>query len=210
LRFAPLSDEIFKAYPVQRADGGITWTSDYRRHHPDSDNKESMYLSDLILTDVWTHPYWEMLGDANARLLIEKFTTMVTQKGTGDKGAWTKEDIFALFKDTPTEFQNEIFYHKVTGWFKEDFKEKLQEFNERKEMFEAKGLEALIIETKYDNLYDRFYQFVADDKGRHLWLFSKPITPYGLISYADLIALEFYLSRNPNRVEKFMSLINFK
>ncbi len=210
LTFMPLNDEIFRVYPVQRADGTIIWTSDYRRHHLDPTNKESMYLKDLVQTDVWTHPYWEKFGEANARLLLEKFAIMTSQKGSGDNGAWTKQDILELFKDTPTEFQNDILYHEKTGWFNREFDEKLREFNTRKNIYESRGLEALIVERKYNNLYGRFYQVVADDKGRHLWLFARPLTPYGLIDYTDIIGLEFYLSKNPEMVQKFMSLINFK
>jgi hypothetical protein len=211
LTFTTLNDDIFKVYPVQRADGTIMWTSDYRRHHLDPSNKGSMYFSDLTLTDMWKHNYWEKLGESNSRLLLQKFQIMVTREGTGIGGTWTKNDIIRLFQDASMDFQNTILYDERNGWFKNpDFIDNLNNFNDRKSTYQTKGLELLILENNYNNLYERFYKVVKDDEGRSFWMFSKPLVPYGLLDYSNMIALEFYLSRNPNMLQKFKDLIKFK
>jgi hypothetical protein len=211
LSFTPLRDAIFKSRPIQRSDGSVIWTSDYCRHHLDPSNKESIYFSDLVLTDVKMHNYYEMFGEANTRLLLHKFEVMISHDGTGKNGAWTKVDILNLFKDTSQGFQDTLFYHKATGWFNNKFENNLRKFNDRRILYKSKGLEALILEadTKYDNLYNRFYQKVKCDEGRRIWFFSKPLKPYGLVDFASIIALEFYLSHNPCRTQKFAELSRF-
>ena len=51
--------------------------------------------------------------------------------------------------------------------------------------------------NQYQNLYNRFYQTVVDDKERSLILFTKPMVPFGVADFSDVVGWEFYFSNNP-------------
>lgn len=190
LTFTPLNDKIFKARAYKKSSGKLSWTSDYRRHHLSRYNKKSVLLQDLALTDLWTHNYWEQISEADARVILTQFSMLVNQKGTV-----TRQNIETAFKGYEW-----VLNDKRTGWFSQPkFNNFLIEFNKRKNKYQALGLDGFMqeYEQDYQNLYNRFYQTVVDDKGRSLILFTKPMRPFGVAGYSDIVGWEFYFSNNP-------------
>lgn len=91
---------------------------------------------------------------------------------------------------------------KRTGWFtRKDFKVSLSEFNERKDKYQSLGLDGFMqdfnSQNKYQILFNRFYQPVLNDKGRSLILFTRPMRPFGVGGYSDVVGWEWYFSHNP-------------
>ena len=190
LTFTPLKDSIFKARAYKKSSGKLSWTSDYRRHHLNKYGKQSSLLQDLALTDLWAHNYWNLISEADARVLITQFSALVNKEGIV-----TRQDIEAAFKGYEW-----VLNDKRTGWFNNDkFDKYLKEFNDRKDKYQSLGLDGFMQEYEqvYQNLYNRFYQTVVDDKGRSLILFTRPMRPYGVADYSDVVGWEFYFSNNP-------------
>lgn len=133
-----------------------------------------------------------MISEADARVILTQFSQLVNKKGIV-----TRQDIEAAFKGYEW-----VLNDKRTGWFtNKDFNKFLAEFNERKNTYTSLGLDGFMqdfnSQNKYQNLYNRFYQTVVDDKGRSLILFTKPMRPYGVADYSDVVGWEFYFSNNP-------------
>lgn len=115
---------------------------------------------------------------------------LVNQKGTV-----TRQNIEAAFKGYEW-----VLTDKRTGWFNNDkFTKYLEEFNDRKDKYQALGLDGFMQEYEQDylNLYNRFYQTVVDDKGRSLILFTRPMRPFGVANYSNIVAWDFYVLQNP-------------
>lgn len=111
------------------------------------------------------------------------------------KGVVTRQDIETAFKGYEW-----VLNDKRTGWFTQGkFYEFLKEFNDRKDKYQALGLDGFMqeYEQDYQNLYNRFYQTVVDDKGRSLILFTRLMRPFGVAGYSDIVGWEFYFSNNP-------------
>lgn len=77
----PLADSIFKGKPKQRSNGRIQWVSKYIRYHLKKDGKESVYLQDLVLTDISTLIYWNNIKEADSREILRKFSFLINKNG---------------------------------------------------------------------------------------------------------------------------------
>ncbi|MFW9875928.1 MAG: hypothetical protein ACFFG0_22735, partial [Candidatus Thorarchaeota archaeon] len=198
LTFTPLSDEIFRLIITGTRDGRDWLSSEYQRHHfRDAKNrKESILFQDLILTNLKYHPYYEGLSETEAFVLLNAFEAMIMNDGTGENGDWTKADIENILKGNEWVLHNER-----TGWLKHpDFYVFLEEFNVRKKIFRKNGIEALIIERKYNCLMNRFYKLVEKDGfGSMMQFIPNP----NLRKYSDLLAIDFYFSKNPDLRDYF-------
>ncbi|MFW9878846.1 MAG: hypothetical protein ACFFG0_37680, partial [Candidatus Thorarchaeota archaeon] len=199
LTFTPLNDEIFLLKITGTRDEVDWLSSEYRRHHfRDAKNrKESILLQDLILTILRLHPYYDKLSESEVLVLLDTFESMIMNDGTGRKGDWTRTDVKNLLKGNEW-----VLYNEKTGWFKNpDFEHYLDEFNVRRNILKSvNGLEKLIIRGRYKCLSERFYKLVEEDGFRSMMLF---ISNPSLRQYSDLLAIDFFFSKNPDLKDYF-------
>lgn len=165
ISFRILEDSIFK-YGAKQG---------YARHHfrEDPNRKQSYYVEDIILTDVWGHPIAEYNYNENQILTILRgFEKMVIRKGYGENGKITRRDITEIFGK-----ENSWVYEK---WFNlEDFDENLNQFNDRRQFLKDFGVEAFMSEY-YKNAYNRFFKYSSGD-GFYSIIFPE----FGLVDYID-------------------------
>ncbi|HEC37228.1 hypothetical protein LCGC14_0578610 [marine sediment metagenome] len=143
LTFKTLDDSIF-VY------GRDKYGNTFARHHfrDDIDNKLSLYIEDLILTDGRVHNLYRNYDEADILEILEGFETMMSQDGTGQDGKWIQDDVKDLFKDS--EWVYELWSEN------RDFGDLLNNFNERKNFYQSNGLETFI-EEYYDIAHERFF-----------------------------------------------------
>jgi len=191
LTFKPLEDSIFEIVTTTAG----TRTSYYRRHHLDPSKKMSMFLQDLLLTDVRTHNYYERLGTAKTMALMNAFSELVMKEGNINEN-----DIITIF--TKYGIKEDVY----DNWYLKnaELSDYITEFNNRKENFKQKGLEYFIEEFnkngEYQALYSRFYtQFKNDDLKRIMLFITNPASR----DYSDWIAMDYYFSKNPDVMNYF-------
>ncbi|MBD3212710.1 MAG: hypothetical protein GF311_08875 [Candidatus Lokiarchaeota archaeon] len=145
LTFQPLNLDIFKGY------GNIK----YARHHFKAGRSWSIFTNDLVLTNSQSHPTWESLTAKEQAIIMDGFHRLIKMKGSGTNGAITEADIRKIFGDETAKGQK-----IVDRWIDnngKDFKDFLNQFNERREMIQNGQIEEFI-QNKYKPAYNRFFK----------------------------------------------------
>lgn len=150
LTFKTLDDTIFQ---VGLDENGNTYARHYFRDDPN--RKASLYAEDLIITDLFTHTYYEYhLTEVDILVILDGFETMMSTKGSGPNEEITISDLEGIFGG------NEWVLDK---WQESPrFLDNLKEFNDRRSFYQNQGPEAFIQEY-YEIAHARFFEHAEGD-----------------------------------------------
>ncbi|MHA2394698.1 MAG: hypothetical protein ACXAEX_22440 [Promethearchaeota archaeon] len=201
--------------PLKGGDGGIFElripekgrpTASYRRHHIDPELKKSHFLQDLIMTDIKKHATYEKIARDYGVQYVYKFRTafgeLVSMPGqikeSHIRNVFAKYGVMEVYEQ----------------YWKNNLKEHLGEFNNRKNDLHSLGIDGFFgtewVKTKYEHFYHRFYLKFQKDALRNrkfLMLLVKDIplgkTESEVRSYCDFIAADYFFSQFPRLVNYF-------
>ncbi len=169
LQFRPLDDSIFDINSLIK----------YARHHfrNDPDRKLSIWLEDLVLTDMYSHPLLEYhYTESQVNIMLDGFQKMIELERNVEKS-----DIERIFNGN--EWVYETWYQNA------EFDDFLSEFNSRKGILKDpnKGLEVFIY-SEYLTAYERFWGYHTTDSFYSLVARLPGLGDYG---YPDLYETNF-------------------